>query len=101
MNLKNQILPFWDRKIDEFDRTERMKMFRAKIFSTWAPIVTRALEAEINDKQNRRECDFVEIKVIHECDKAIMLSCHRVDRYPPKNDKKSKSIEQAREVFGV
>ena len=101
MNLKNQILPFWDRKIEDYERNERMKMFRAKVFPVWAPIVTRAIETEINDKQDRRECDFVEIKVLHECDKAVMLSGHRVDRYAPQNERKAKSVEQAREVYGV
>ena len=92
---KNGIRPFWVGKIDENEQADRMRMFRAKIWPIWAPIVNRAWEEEVSGKRN-----FSDLEVLHKCDKAIFNSGHRADRFSSaQNDKKESVINSAKEAY--
>ena len=80
LNMRNGLNPFWSQKVLDFERTRRTEMFYAQIFKTWAPIVQRHMDRELNDKDRNAAADFREIDVLHECDLAVKASRHTVDR---------------------
>ena len=103
-NLTNGLSPFWGQKVLDFERTRRQEMFYAQIFKTWAPIVQRHYERELNDKTNNRALDFREIDALHECDLAVKASGHTIDRFSAAADhqhqeRKENVIAAARNVY--
>lgn len=75
-----------------------MRLFESQVYPVWAPIVSRNMTQETNDKNNDCSKDFDNLSTLHECDLAIFNYGVRPDRMPSRTEAEEKKDNQKRRV---
>lgn len=103
INTRNGMTHFWDRTVDEAERAQRLAAFYASIFTTWASIVRKNIEVELNDENSGQAADkskdFDELTVLHRCDWSVKSLGERPNLTPIKNYTRQNVVRESRQVY--
>lgn len=103
----HDLYPFWPKDLTEGEKADRMRLFYAQIYSVWCPLVKAAMEVEAADPGRKNPAaDFEDLRVLHQCDVALMNYGFRPDRSSPprhgdkeRGEKRERVATRARDVY--